>query len=140
MSDNKNKTDGIVTFLNQYKNEAELKVFAEAQMNTIMELKRKLDESEKARQHLEKQLDGKAPIVIVKEDGDLQDQHAIAVMQLARLRDVSLGRELTLEEARKLEIYDKIVSRKPDERDATEVPYKKMSEDELLAVASEVKS
>lgn len=128
----KNKTDGIVTLLDQYKSEKDLRIFAEAQMQTIMELQRKLKDVEE-----KFKLPEVSTFLTVPEDGDLSDQRAIATMQIMRLRDISIARELTLEETKKLEIYDRILSKRQSEKDVTPTTYKKMTDEELALVASE---
>lgn len=69
--------------------------------------------------------------------GTINEELMIAEMQLNKLRVLSQNRELTLEEARKFEIFSKV--KQANSNNAMDVPYKKSTSDketaELLKLA-----
>lgn len=96
---------------------AELKVFSEAQQKAIVKLSKKNKELEEEISHLKKLLESTAPIVATSTEPVVSaekflttDQEAICRMQLNRLKEVSYERELTLEEAKRVEIFSKIIN------------------------------
>ena len=118
------------------KTEIELRAFCSAQaktMNTIMKKNKELnDEIE----HLKSLVAGAVPIIKTEDGPDLKigsDQEEIAKIEIRKLRDRSYGKEpLMLEEAKRLEIYTKIlqgtaVKAKPGEREV-----KELNSDELM--------
>ena len=142
MSNSSNKTDNIVTMLDQYKTEAEIRAFATAQMKTITNLSKKINQLEEENKNLKKQA-LPAPSIILDpnssvSDGliEAQDEEQIAIMELSRLRDTALERPLTLEEARKVELYFKILNVIKNQPKTIVVETKRMSTAELLALAS----
>lgn len=108
--------------LDEAKDFAELRVFSEAQQKTIIKLTKKNKELEEEVAHLKKLLESTAPVintgvsatdgvpVISAEKFLTTDQEAICRMQLNRLKEVSYERELTLEEAKRVEIFSKIIN------------------------------
>jgi len=103
--------------LDEAKDFAELRVFSEAQQKTIIKLTKKNKELEDEVTHLKKLLESTAPViatnntpVIDTEKFLSSDQEAICRMQLNRLKEVSFERELTLEEAKRVEIFSKIIN------------------------------
>ena len=118
------------------KTEAELRSFCSAQaktMNTIMKKNKELnDEIE----HLKSLVAGAVPIIKIEGESELKvgsDQEEIAKIEIRKLRDRSYGKEpLMLEEAKRLEIYTKILLSsatkiKPGEREV-----KELNSDELM--------
>lgn len=103
--------------LDEAKDLAELRVFSEAQQKTIVKLSKKNKELEEEISHLKKLLESTAPIVTTSAEPAVSaekflttDQEAICRMQLNRLKEVSYERELTLEEAKRVEIFSKIIN------------------------------
>ena len=96
---------------------SDLQAFCEAQQKTILGLTKKVKQLEEERDHLKGLLETTAPIlpnpsssVLPTEKFLTSDQEAICRMQLTKLRDVALERELTLEETKKVEIFSKIIA------------------------------
>lgn len=92
----------------------ELQQFCEAQQKVIIQLNKKIQKIESEKNHLE-ELVKKSPVTLfgdkaISLDSDMATEEAICVMQIKRLEEVSLGRELTLEETRKLEAFSKILA------------------------------
>lgn len=103
--------------LDEAKDFAELRVFSEAQQKTILKLTKKNKELEEEVVHLKKLLETTAPVIAPDNAPAIQadkflttDQEAICRMQLNRLKEVSYERELTLEEAKRVEIFSKIIN------------------------------
>lgn len=136
----------IELMLQNCKNDIELRAFAQAQGKTLLTLMKKNRELEDEIDHLKKLVvngalpiinDNNSPIAI----GTVEEE--IAKRELRKLNERSLDSEcLLLEEAKKLEIYAKILSPKLDKKqNQSEREVKEMNVDDLLAlVESPVKS
>ena len=99
---------------NQDKTLQEWIEFSEAQQKVIIQLNKKIQKLDADKNHLENLLKN-APVQLFpgKEltiANDMATEEAICAMQIKRLEEISLGRELTLEETRKLEAFAKILS------------------------------
>lgn len=136
--------DQIDKMLEQFKDFASLQKFAEAQQKTIQALTRKLKVTEEENLELKDRLDS---IPILSENSqntsipqknlaieDLSfgtDEEIISKIQLARLKEVSMERELTLEEAKRVEIFSKILNTK-EKNKTFDVTAKQMNSTDLL--------
>lgn len=128
--------------LDEAKDLAELRVFSEAQQKTIVKLSKKNKELEEEVTHLKKLLETTAPIISTNEatptisaDKFLTtDQEAICRMQLNRLKEVSYERELTLEEAKRVEIFSKIINVLENSPKTIKVETKGLDNKELLSL------
>ncbi|NBW58363.1 hypothetical protein EBR43_11425 [bacterium] len=128
--------------LDEAKDLAELRVFSEAQQKTIVKLSKKNKELEDEISHLKKLLETTAPIISnneavpsVSADKFLTtDQEAICRMQLNRLKEVSYERELTLEEAKRVEIFSKIINVLENSPKTIKVETKNLDNKELLSL------
>lgn len=103
--------------LEEVKDMAELRVFSEAQQRTILKLSKKNKELEEEVSHLKKLLESQTPLVqtdpsigLPAEKFLTSDQEAICRMELNKLKQSSFERELTLEEAKRVDIYSKILN------------------------------
>lgn len=72
---------------------------------TIDNLLKRLEEKENEIMHLQKMLSGQVPII---GDLSLSNEELIAEKQIANLKTASMQRDLTLDEAKRLDIYVKI--------------------------------
>lgn len=123
----------------QYKDFNQLQEFAQAQQTTIIQLSKKIQRLEDERDHLKKLLESSVPLLnepgrIIPGNKILTGvEEAICVMQLDRLRDISLERELTLEETRRVEIFSKVLASVKNKSKDAEDKTKQMSTEELLA-------
>jgi hypothetical protein len=132
--------DKISKTILQYKEMSQLQEFAEAQSSTIIQISKKLKKLEEERDHLKQLLESSVPIL--KEDADklsgqkflTSSEEAICVMQLEKLRDASSARELTLEEARRVEIFSKVLTAARNSPKVIELKTQHMSNEELLAI------
>lgn len=132
-------SDTISKTILQYKEMSQLQAYAEAQNSTILQMSKKLKKIEEERDHLKQLLESSVPIL--KSDkpqlGEkflTSSEEAICVMQLEKLRDISSERELTLEEARRVEIFSKVLSASKNSPKVIELKTKHMTNDELLAI------
>ncbi len=106
----------IDSMLEGFKDLTEVKAFAEAQTKTIIELNKKNKKLEEEVLHLKKILEDSTDIISNQQgefNSDLilgSDEETIAKIQLNRLKEVSFTRELTLEEAKRTEIFTKILA------------------------------
>jgi len=92
----------------------ELRDFSEAQQKVIIQLNKKIQKLEADKAKLE-EIINKSPVQLfqagnISLNSDMATEEAICIMQIKRLEEISLGRELTLEETRKLEAFSKILT------------------------------
>ena len=125
--------------IEQYRNMEDLQLFAEAQNSTILQLSKKIQKLEEERDHLKKLLESSVPLI--KEEGKggaekflTSAEEAICIMQLDKLRDISSGRELTYEESKKVEIFNKILISVKNMPKTIEIKNKQLKTEELLAL------
>ncbi|NBO22412.1 hypothetical protein EBU94_03600 [bacterium] len=97
----------------EYRDYSQLKVFAESQFRTIVELSKKIQELEDKKIELERLLEHTNPLEISanssKIDLNISDEEFICRTQLRMLKELSIRAELTKEEAQKVEIYSGIL-------------------------------
>lgn len=127
--------------LNEAKDLAELRAFSEAQQKTIVKLSKKNKDLEEEVTHLKKLLESSAPVIasdnipVIQTDKFLtSDQEAICRMQLNKLKEVSYERELTLEEAKRVEIFSKILNVLENSPKTIKVETKNLDNKELLSL------
>lgn len=102
--------DQLDEMLEQFKDFASLQKFAEAQQNAIQTLSKKIKQLEEENALLKTETDTSPRSTFQIEDlGYGSDEEVISKIQLARLKEVSMERELTLEEAKRVEIFSKII-------------------------------
>jgi hypothetical protein len=123
----------------QYKDFDTLQQFAQAQQTTIIQISKKNQRLEEEVIHLKKLLESSVPLL--KEEGKslgerllTSSEEAICTIQLEKLRDISMGRELTLEEARRVEIFSKVLNVSRNMPKTIEIKNKQLSSQELLAI------
>lgn len=128
--------------LQQFKDFSSLQTYAEAQYKTIVSLSKKIKALEEENVELKDLLDSSVPTVVQGESGlTLQnveassDEEMIAKVQLARLNEISMSRELTLEEAKRVEIFTKILTVKGN-NNSIAIQTKKLDNDDLLKFLS----
>ena len=131
--------------LEEYQTLGELKEFAEAQHQTIVVQSKRIQHLEAEVEHLKSMLSSTVPIIAEPNKNNpvvpLSDEESISRMELSKLRGISSQRDLTMEEARKVEIYSKILNQGKDGKSKPILPGKNLTNDELLTVyESESKS
>ena len=122
---------------------AETQEFVKAQHDTIMELTKKVQALEEKKLHLENLLQSATPtlvgeytpIVQVNTINEAYEEN-ICKMELKKLHDISLERQLTYEETKKVDIFTKLllaISQKPK---GQLIDTKKKDTSELLKLVS----
>lgn len=98
----------------QYKDMETLQQFAEAQNTTILQLSKKNQRLEDQVKHLETLLKTTVPNISSQPSGVNQiaedDSEYICIVEIAKLKNITNERELTLEENRKFDTYYKILN------------------------------
>jgi len=131
-------SDQMDKMLEQFKDMASLQKYADAQYKTILSLTKKVKLLEQENINLKDILEKSTPLLDeekktfnLPEVEASSNEEMIAKVQLARLNEISLERELTLEEAKRVEIFTKILSAKGANKSIT-VQMQKMNNDDLL--------
>jgi hypothetical protein len=130
--------DSIDKMLEQFKDAASLQKYAEAQYKTILSLSRKVKVLEEENVELKDLLEKSTPLLQEEKQNFIayqveasSDEEMIAKVQLARMKEISMGRELTLEEAKRVEIFTKILLSKGSSSSIS-IQTQKMNNDDLL--------
>lgn len=127
----------IDKMLAEYKTEAELRTFAEAAQKTLMQVMKKNKELTDEVDHLKKLVSGAVPIIRSEESPILMgsDEEEIAKIELRKLREKAMDADsLMLEDAKKVEIYSKILSSRNKKEDNKEREVKELDSSALLAL------
>lgn len=117
----------------------ELKAYSDAQARTLIEVSKKIKKLEDENKELKKQLMNSVPLLKADETKPnfaTTDEETICRQQIFGLRQISMERELTLEETKKLDIYTKILISLENKPKTIEVKSKGLSNEELMALAS----
>ena len=130
--------DSLDKMLEQFKDFSSLQKYAEAQYKTILSLSKKIKALEEENVELKDILEKSTPLLNEEKNNFIayqveasSDEEMIAKVQLARMKEISMDRELTLEEAKRVEIFTKILSSKGTNSSIT-VQTKQMNSDDLL--------
>jgi hypothetical protein len=135
--------DSIDKLAEQYtETESESKGYIKAQQATIISQTKNINELRKKLEELSRQCETltientklKALAPASSLDAAIPDEESICLVQLALLNNMSMQRELTLEETKKTEIYSKILvtlrSKKPEKEENT---ISNLSNEDLIA-------
>jgi regulator of replication initiation timing len=135
--------DSIDKLAEQYtETESESKGYIKAQQATIISQTKNINELRKKLEELSRQCETltientklKALAPASSLDAAIPDEESICLVQLALLNNMSMQRELTLEETKKTEIYSKILvtlrSKKPEKEENT---ISSLSNEDLIA-------
>lgn len=134
----------IDKMLSQFTSIDQIKVFCESQYKEILKLTKKIKTLEEANDKLLLDLDKeKAKFAVASQNGDAAsvdnvlinldeaDHELICKLQLAILRNRAMQMELTLEEARKVEIYSKVLQQDTRKEKKSNI-VKQLSNDDLV--------
>lgn len=131
----------------QFKTMEELKIFCQSQFKQILQLSKKIKELEDKNNDLVQKSKENKTLSLVNVDNTLptnlglkDDAEVIAQIQIKMLKEQAFGRELTLEETKKLEIFNKILKQPVEKDKPIKVDAKVLKEEDLLKVISEEKS
>lgn len=134
----------IDLLVEQYKSFDELKIYVASQYKQILQLTKKNKDLEEKNQGLTKQLrtQDKQELTLPKVGGVLQvnphvkvldDAKTIAQIQLRMLKEKSFDQELTLEEAKRVDIFNRILNEEQKEdKDTLKADAKVLKEADLL--------
>lgn len=123
----------ITQIFQQFKTERELKQFCEAQYKTILELSEKLRLSEEKNKSLQDVVLHTVPVTGASDPyKGLSNEEIVCLTQIKLLKHASEGRELTLEEAKKLDIYTKVLFNAKSNKSADDSLLQTIDEAELL--------
>jgi hypothetical protein len=131
-------SDDIDKMIEQYKDVTSLQKYANAQYKTILSLTKKVKLLEQENIELKDLLEKATPVLeedkknfLIYQDNGESDEEIISRVQLARLKEISLDRELTLEETKRVEIFNKILASKTNSKSNSDKT-QKMNSDDLL--------
>jgi hypothetical protein len=127
-----------------FKTVKELRQYCNSQYSIIIQLNKKIVQLEEESKHLKEILAKSTPIVSdaigsLEVYKNITDELAVCLMQIKLLRDRCAGgfTELTFEEAKKLDIYTKLLIQLKTGKKADEDATKKLTDDELLKFLNE---
>ena len=130
--------DSMDKMLERFKDMSSLQKYAEAQYKTILSLSRRVKVLEEENVELKDILEKSTPLVnedkknfVAYQVEASSDEEMIAKVQLARMKEISMDRELTLEEAKRVEIFTKILANKGS-NSSIAIQTQKMNSDDLL--------
>lgn len=133
----------IDKLLEQLTSPEEYRVFAEAQLRQVHNLTKKNKELEEQIVNLKKEarevvkVNNSTPMLLGPGTGQ-EDGKIIANIQLKLLKDKSFDGELTMEEAKKVEIYNRILVEPVEkEKKTLKTDIKVIKEEDLLKLANE---
>lgn len=117
----------------------ELKSYSNAQYKTIVDLNKKLKRAEAELDILREKLETISvqqnnEDALKKTDGifDITDEETVCLTQLALLRNLSLQRELTTEEAKKFEIFHKVINTIRNKKTDNKTSLSELSTEDLV--------
>ncbi len=120
-----------------FKTLKELRQYCNSQYAVITELNKKIVQLEEENKHLQELLSKSTPIIdnasgTLEIYKDISDELATCLMQIKLLREKSQGGELTFEDAKKLDIYTKLLLNLKSGKSSEDGIVKKLSEEELM--------
>lgn len=115
----------------------ELQEYSDTQFRTIVELKKQLEATKDENKSLKKMLEGSIPQIGINTSQimpiGISNEQLICETQIALLKERAVSRELTLEEAKKLQIYTTILTDiRKNYEEIPDLTVQKLSDDELL--------
>ena len=113
----------------------ELQEYSDTQFRTIAELKKTILRMEEENKSLKTMMEGSLPHISLEIGGmsGISNQQLICETQLAILKDRAISKELTYEEAKKLQIYVMVLlDLKKNSTGSIDYSVQKMSDTELL--------
>lgn len=133
----------IEEMMKSFSDQAELQAFCEQQHKTILELTKKIDKLNDKNKQLEDLLQQKAPVLVgeyapIISAGRIDEAYEenICKMELKKLHDISIERQLTYEETKKVDIFTKLIIALNQKPKSQVFDTKKKGTDELLKLVS----
>lgn len=121
--------------LDNFKSNEELREYCNVQYKTIISLNKEIRKLSEDIESLKSMAFQNLPVVNSVQN--IEDEEVIARTQLSMLKNKSLVEPLTLEEARKFEIYSKALNAAANKPKIVEVKAKHLSNKELFAALEE---
>lgn len=127
-------SDNISKISDDFKDLLQLKLENQAQFKIITNLTKSNDELKTQIKHLESMLDKTVPnIVPIENKIQVNDPEVdISKMEIIKLRNKSLIEALTFEDAKRLEVFTKIINQSRNQNKPIEAVAKRLSNDELI--------
>jgi hypothetical protein len=126
-----------------FKNFEELKAFCASQLKQILIMSKKIKDLEEKNKQLSSSSKEVNNLALVSTEQRVptnkvnllveDDAKTIAQVQLRMLREEAFNRELTLEEVKKLDIFNKVLNVKEEKDNTIKASAKTLSDDELMA-------
>ena len=115
----------------------ELQEYSDTQFRTIVELKKQVESLKEENKSLKALLEGNLPQLGINipelNNLGIPNEQLICEAQITLLKERAVSRELTLEEAKKFQIYTTVLSEiRQAKEDVPDVNVQKMSDEELL--------
>ena len=136
----------IDALINQFKSEDEMKAFIQSQFKQILQLTKqikdletKLNESkEKIKQNNNLAVVNQTQVTNQPADFSIpsEDSKVIAQVQLKMIKELSFERELTLEEAKKVQIFNEILKIKEEQPKTIKANAKVLQDTDLLTLVN----
>jgi len=106
----------------------------DSQFRTIIDLKKQIDALKAENQALKaQQSSGSNNFVAVQGNNEISDEHLICITQLELLKNNAVTRELTFEEAKKVQIFTDVLEKiKKNNKAANEFSAEKLPVEDLL--------
>lgn len=100
----------IEDLADSFKSLPDLQNFAIAQQKTLTDLQRKMSLLEEENAHLKILLESKVPLIGEEANNFiLSDEETIARLQLKKIKETAIARELSLDEAKRVKIFTDII-------------------------------
>lgn len=130
----------IDSLMKDFKDVADWMAFAESQQKLIAELNQKNNQMAEEVEHLKGLLGSTVPMLITDRPTDesisvTDDAETICRMEIAKLRDISSRAALTMEEAKRFEIFSKQLQTLQSKAAPREVKARNVSDKDLLLLA-----
>lgn len=138
-SDENDSTGSVIALTPEVKDVMHAKMHIQAQHNTIVQLSKEIQKLKEKNRQLELLISQQTPVVgntdtpEYKMNLDMDDEETICRLQLKKLRDKAMISELTLEEAKRVEIYTKIIMSKENQPKKLVVESKSITPEQLMA-------
>jgi len=109
----------------------ELQSYSDSQFKSILELKKQLKKIEEENKSLKSMLENNLPSLAVDMLG-VSNEQLICETQITILKDKAVTRVLTLEEAKKCDIFTEVLENLRKNTKSTDINVQKMSDEDLL--------
>lgn len=117
----------------------EAKEYEETSLKVIVDLQKKVKSLESENNHLKEMLSHNFPIIDINTDNltlGVSNEQLICETQINNLKQAAVIRDLTLEETRKFQTFVEVLEKIKKKNDSNDITVRKMSNDELLRLAT----